>query len=173
VSRSTTCALGALALAMLLGLTGCASGPIAEQAAVDVRDVTPAELADAPDDESVAPALDGERLLWGGVILGVTPLGDTTELEVLAYPLDRVQRPRPSASAQGRFLLVQPGFLEPLDYAVGRQITALGTLDGSADATIGEARRRVPRLLADQLHLWRPGQPGARPRFSIGIGIGL
>lgn len=170
--RSTGRIVQALVLSALVGLAGCASGPIADEASVDVLDITPSELADAPEGDAAAPG-GGQRVLWGGVILGVTPLESTTELEVLAYPLDRVQRPRAGATAQGRFLLVQPGFLEPLDYSVGRQVTVLGALDGSADATIGEARRRVPRVLAEQLHLWRPGQPGAQPRFSIGIGIGL
>ena len=153
----------ALALVALLG--ACASAPIDTELAPEAR------RADAV---ATAPGTATGQVLWGGAIVAARNVGTGTELEVLSYPLDRSQRPMTGKASEGRFLIVADGYLETVDYAPGRSVTVLGTLDGVREMPVDEARIPYPVVRSSELHLWRPDD-GARvlPRFSIGIGLGL
>lgn len=164
--RNTGRARGLPAVLLMLGMAGCASTPIETGDSVTLEPSTPAEVVAA-----VAP-ISG-TVLWGGVLIGASNLADSTQLEVLAYPLDRTQRPMRDRPALGRFLVENEGYLETVDYAEGREITVLGALDGLVEGQVGEARQQWPRVRAEQLHLWREGGPGEQPRFTFGIGIGI
>ena len=111
-------------------------------------------------------------MLWGGTIIGTANLESGSQLEILAHPLDRTQRPQVGRPSEGRFLVESSDYLEPLDFAEGRQVTVLGQLDGLDEVRVGEARREFPVVRPDELHLWRGD--GARPRtgFTFGIGVG-
>ena len=116
----------------------------------------------------------GRRVAWGGSIINTTNRPDTTEIELLGYPLDSGGRPDSAAAAQQRFLIVRSGYLESADYRAGRLISAAGTVAGTRAGKVGEAPYVYPVLLADQLYLWpieEPRQPGSNVRFGIGIGI--
>jgi outer membrane lipoprotein len=115
--------------------------------------------------------------LWGGVIVEVRNLEDSTWIEVVSYPLRR-QQPLSGGITDGRFLLRAPGFLDPVDHRVGRRLTARGRISGFEDGRIGEVLYRFPVLEVDELHLWPDGPDVERGgwggvRFGIGIGIGL
>ena len=153
----------AVLLAALLG--ACASPPIE----TDLPPSTPApsEVAADPDGTSGA-------VLWGGELLGSSNLDGATQFEVLAYPLDRRQRPMTGRPSQGRFLIIVDGYLETLDYADGRLVTVLGALDGTRDGTIGEARLVYPVVRSEELHLWRDAADGGgRPNIGFGIGVSI
>src|SRR4051794_37457079 len=92
-------------------LAACAA-PVFKDAPPAVA--TPLEVAGAPERYHDA------GIVWGGKILGVRNRADTTEVEIVAYPLDRAQRPDPGAQTLGRFVISLPGFVEPLDYPSGR-----------------------------------------------------
>lgn len=145
---------------MLLG--ACATAPEFNLAGVD-RTLTPAGVTD------LAAARD-KRVLWGGLILGGRNLKDSTQLEVLAYPLDSDGRPDADAATLGRFLLVRAGYLEKLDYAPGRQLTAVGPVTELVKARIGEADYQYPLMRAEQLHLW-PRRTGREPQMHFGVGV--
>lgn len=117
----------------------------------------------------------GDRVVWGGRIVAVENLSDRTELIVASYPLDRGDRPKLREDAGVRFVLVEDGFLEPVDYAPGRYITALGTVAGVEDRLTGEHIHAHPVLDAERIHLWpaNPAEWQSRSRFSIGIGVRL
>ncbi|MGD2083090.1 MAG: Slp family lipoprotein [Chromatiales bacterium] len=112
---------------------------------------------------------------WGGTIVDVRNLPHSTEIEVLAYPLDADGRPDTERRPQGRFIAVERGFLEPAEYAPGRELTAHGPLTGVRQGAIGETTYRYPTLGADSLFLWPRKREGRGPdvRFGVGIGIGL
>ncbi len=154
----------ALSASTLVLLSGCANGPITTD---DSFTSTTLEQAVAANESARG------QVLWGGVILSTSNLESGTLLEVLAYPLDRRQRPMTTRTAIGRFLVVDEGFLEPTDYADGRSITVLGALDGTTSGNIAEANYEYPTVQAEQLHLWRPGDAHVAPRFSFGIGLKL
>ena len=117
-------------------------------------------------------ALARGTVLWGGTIIGASNLESGSQLELVAYPLDRTQRPQIGLPSQGRFVVKSDDYLETLDFAEGRQLTVLGALDGLEEVTVGEARRELPVVRATDLHLWTGRGPGPRTGFTFGIGVG-
>ncbi|MCG6899489.1 MAG: Slp family lipoprotein [Gammaproteobacteria bacterium] len=146
-------------LLLLLLLNACASGPAFNTGGVD-RSLTPREVASQP-----LPAM-GRNVLWGGVIIRTRNLKDSTQIEMLAYPLDASERPQPSGTPLGRFILEQRGYLEPASYTEGRQLTVVGTVSGTRAAQIGESDYNYPVITARQLHLW----PATFTRDGVGVG---
>ncbi|WP_455218471.1 Slp family lipoprotein [Kaarinaea lacus] len=113
----------------------------------------------------------GRPVIWGGVIISSTNRKDTTELEILAYPLDVYQRPNDQDQAWGRFLAIQPGYLETTDYAQGRVITVKGILGVTRNAKVGESDYVYPVVNINQLHLWPKESEYVEPRVRFGIGV--
>lgn len=155
-----------LPIALLILLAGCASTP--DLFPEGLRQPSPQQLAGAP--RSVP---QGQRMTWGGVIVEVSNLPDRTVLEVLAYPLNRSGRPDTDATPMGRFLADREGFLEPRDYAPGREVTVSGPLLGYRDGKVGDAAYRFPALAVQQLQLWqrRGAGSGGSPRVGVGLGV--
>jgi outer membrane lipoprotein len=154
-------------LLTLLILNGCASTPkVAENAE---RGISPTEVA------SMAVTVDDKLIQWGGVIVETSNLAETTELQILAYPLKSNGRPDVTASPTGRFLAQHPGYLERVDYRKGRQITATGRVTEQREGQVGEAAYTFPLLLSDELVLWpqqRDRQVSPRVNFGFGVGSG-
>src|SRR4051812_8154911 len=69
-------------------LSGCATSPKWDVGAVD-KNLTPAKAV------TDMAAARGRIVQWGGVIIGAQNLKDATQVEVLAYPLDKSGRPKP------------------------------------------------------------------------------
>ncbi|MGE5152695.1 MAG: Slp family lipoprotein [Bdellovibrio bacteriovorus] len=117
----------------------------------------------------------GERLTWGGTLASARNLADRTELEVVGYPLNRCGEPRTGAQAQGRFILVRPGYLETADRPIGSRLSATGIITGVREGQVGGAPYRFPLLQAGELRWWPvepQGQAYTRPWVTIGIGGG-
>lgn len=148
----------------MLALVACAA-PVFKDAAPAA--VSPAEVAIGPAHHQ------GADVVWGGKILDVRNLANQTEIQVVAYPLDRAQRPQQSAPTQGRFIVLVDGFAEPLDYPPGRFVTVKGRVDGTRIRRIDDADREYPALRRDALHLWPVNFPRERSRVSFGIGVGV
>ena len=157
-----------LPLILLLLLGACASAPpVFNTAGVD-RSLTPQGVAASPQ-----PAT-GAVVQWGGVIQSITNLKDSSQVEVLAYPLDHNAQPQGTGNPLGRFIVEQAGYLEPATYAQGRLLTAVGTVTGVRAGKVGETDYNFPLVKARQLHLWSPawGQSGTGVGGYIGIGVG-
>lgn len=156
-----------LFIASLL-LAACASSPF-KQEGVD-RSITPG-MAKATDSH-----LD-KTVLWGGMIIDTRNKQDHSVIEVLAYPLDGDGEPIRTAAVQGRFLVIQNGFLEPAEYAPGRWISVLGKVQPVRTGQVGSSNYVYPVIQSQQLHLWSDTQSregsDSRIRFGIGIGIHL
>lgn len=154
-----------LGVILVLGaVAACATPPLPQPEGEPLR--SPGEV--------VTEGLPATEQIWGGVISGIRHREDATRLEVVAYPL-RDQAPQTQRSSEGRFRLEVDAFLEPLDYRVGRRITAVGSVERIETGRIGEAEVPFPVMRARALHLWPEAHdrdPG-RVRFGIGIGIGL
>ncbi len=143
----------------------CATGPAFDLGGVDTALTPTAAAADID-------AARDHRVEWGGVIISARNLRDHTDLEVLAYPLDRSAHPELGKTALGRFMLVRPGYLETVDYSPGRLITAVGPVTRIHDGTVGESPYRFAVMTAAQLHLWSRWTPhDNRPRITFGFGI--
>ncbi len=153
-----------IALLTSLLLSACATGPKYSTEGVELT-LTPQQAVTEADSQR------GKHILWGGMIINSTNLENRTRLEVLGYPLDSDQQPEIDRQPYGRFLLYQPGYLETVDYAPGRQITVLGRFNNIQDGKVDETRYTYPVIEAEQLYLWpRRGQP-SEPRVQFGFGV--
>ena len=154
-------------LLVALLLSACASTPAFNTEGVD-RSLTPRDVAASPQ------LAAGKRVQWGGIILSTTHLKDSTQVEVLAYPLDANARPQSDDNSLGRFILERAGYLEPATYAEGRLITAVGPVTGTRAGQIGDADYTYPLISARQLILWPPGgeHDGVSVGGYIGFGVG-
>jgi outer membrane lipoprotein len=154
-------------LPVALLLSACASTPVFDTGGVD-RTLTPRNIATSPQ-----PAT-GQHVQWGGIILSTTNLEDSTQIEVLAYPLDTAARPQYDSNPLGRFILERAGYLEAASYAEGRRITVVGTVTGTRIGQVGAADYNYPVISARQLYLWPadPGRDGVSVFGYIGFGAG-
>ncbi|MDH3901517.1 MAG: Slp family lipoprotein [Gammaproteobacteria bacterium] len=154
-------------LLVALLLSACASTPTFNTEGVD-HSLTPREVTTS------LQLATGKHVQWGGIILSTTHLKDSTQVEVLAYPLDANARPQSDDNSLGRFILERAGYLEPATYAEGRLITAVGPVTGTRAGQIGDADYTYPLISARQLILWPPGgeHDGVSVGGYIGFGVG-
>jgi outer membrane lipoprotein len=152
---------------IILALSACATGPKLDTSNVDTS-ITPQQaVADME-------VLRGSGVLWGGVIINANNLQDTTQIELLGYPLSsRTQRPLTEQAPLGRFLVNSPGYLETVDYAQGRQLTLTGELADTRDGKVGESNYTYPLVEVSEMHLWAKEDRAVRtePRVHFGIGV--
>lgn len=151
---------------LTLLLTACAVTPDFDASGVDLK-ITPQQAAES------AAALPGNRALWGGVIIASSNLKQTTQLEILAYPLDDNQKPDTDEEPQGRFIAEQDGYLEGNIYSQGRLLTILGTLQENRTSHIGAAEYIYPVLKVEQLYLWPRRGGSSATQFHFGVGVML
>lgn len=155
-------------LAIVATLAACAPAPIYKTA--------PAGVAATPQQVATAPAnFANTQVVWGGQVIGVSNQQDSTEIRILAYPLDRSQRPRLKRDAEGRFTAVVQGFLDPMNFPPGALVTVAGHLDGTAVGNVGQASYTYPLVRVDSgnLHRWTPDEMAkGHPNISFGVGVG-
>lgn len=139
-----------------------------------IRDV-PTVVDIAPLDVQQSPGrYDGADVIWAGRIVDFQNLAERSEVEVVAYPIDRDQQPLTEAPSEGRFLLVLPGYVEALDYEVGRHLTVHGTLAGTQEGRVQEQSYLYPVIRGISVHVWPWGfMLDRKPRISIGVGVGI
>ncbi|MDH5389166.1 MAG: Slp family lipoprotein [Gammaproteobacteria bacterium] len=147
-------------------LTGCVSTPDFDISQVD-RTLTPQSVISEP-----AISL-GKIALWGGTILDTHNLKDSTQIEVLAYPLNSSHKPMQEGQALGRFIIMQKGYLESANYSQGRLLTVLGSISKSQNGKIGESSYTYPVINAQQLHLWPLFDDQSNTSFHFGMGFRL
>jgi len=160
-------ALRSLAPLSLLLLAACAPAPIYKTAPGAIT-ATPVEVAHAPQQYG------NGTVIWGGSIVGVHNFPDHTEMEILAYPLDSSQRPKPNAQGLGRFIAVFPGYLEAFNYPNGALVTLSGQLTGSRAGSVDQAPYTYPLVTVAQSHRWTPDElRQGHPNISFGVGVGV
>lgn len=112
-------------------------------------------------------------VIWGGMIVAVRDHGEGSEIEVLAHPLDRRQRPITQAPTQGRFAIRVPQRLTRFDAPEGRYVTVRGRVIGAAEGRIGPAPYRYPILVDARWALWKQGFQFDDAQWSFGVGVAL
>jgi len=111
--------------------------------------------------------------LWGGEILTIENLKETTEITILSYPLDNNEKPKYSKQSTGRFIASYSGFLEPTDYNQGKLVTVIGSLKEFKQDKVEQADYQFPVLAVEQIKLQGKATNRYRLPISIGIGIGF
>jgi starvation-inducible outer membrane lipoprotein len=143
-----------------LTLVACASHP-----ALDTSGVDPGLI---PESALAQPALAvGRTVLWGGGVVALRRLGETSEVEVQAYPLRESQRPDDRAPPIGRFVVLWPAPLDPEEFGQGKRLTVRGRL---AEGRPGAPA--YPLVHGEQIRSWTPEWPGWR-MSPIRLGFGL
>lgn len=162
-----SCISRATCLAALVLLNGCASDPFSGHEPADLdRSITPSQSV------TEIPKVQDRAVIWGGNIVAVHNLANSTEIAVISYPLDGGY-PESSKESTGRFIVRYDGFLDPLSYSLGRPLTVLGRIDGVRKGMVGQAAYTYPIVKADRLHLWKKPPGLSYPRFTFGIGSGI
>lgn len=130
---------------------------------------TPESLRDtveqAPDPAQVRAAPErhiGASVRWGGIIAAVDNGPTESVVVIVARPLSRSGRPLETDASAGRFLLRIDGFIDPVVYGNGRELSAVGRVIGVEQRNIGAYPYSYPVLHADSHHLW-PLRPPPTP----------
>lgn len=150
---------------LLLSLTaGCASVKF---------DTGDREIAKVSPAQALNKARYNGAVIWGGRIVSVRNLQDTTEIEVLSYPLSYGHVPKVNRAAGIRFLAIYRGYLEPLNYAPGRYISLFGELIGDTELMTGDYELLAPVMQVEQVHLWDANPDRWQNHVNFGVGIGI
>lgn len=147
----------------VIALSGCATPAFKD---APPPGPSPTEIATAPERYHDA------AVVWGGKILAVDNLAQTTDVQLVAYPIDRNQRPDTRAPSIGRFVLAMPGYVEAADYPPGRWLSVRGRVVGSEVHRIREGDLVYPRVAPDEVHRWPREFPDEHGHWSFGAGIG-
>jgi outer membrane lipoprotein len=105
----------------------------------------------------------GRTVILGGYVLEVRNQPRRSELVVLQSPLGSGEEPQARTRSQGRFLLVQDGFLDPAVYAKDTKITVAGRVIGQTMEKIDGETYGYPTLEARQIHIWPPREEWRTP----------
>ena len=135
---SSACLLAALLLA------GCVTTPRPLQG--QYSGVFPSEAA--------ARGAPGERVRWGGQVVGVHNAANESCFEIVGKALSSDGRPLVRDRSEGRFIACRAGFYDPAVFTAGREVTVVGAISGFESRRIGDYDYRYPRVAADVVYLW-------------------
>jgi len=155
-----------IALLLFSIITSCTTSPKFITTQVD-KTLTPQRVNAEPNNSLK------KIVLWGGTILDTRNLENSTQIEILAYPLDSSDRPLLDKKPLGRFIALQNGYLESATYSQGELLSVLGSVSVSQKGRIGEKLYTYPVIKAEKLHLWSASDGHSNTRFHIGIGVRL
>lgn len=139
-----------LTAGLLVLLTGCASTipePI-RQAPAGAPELNAAQQA--PEKHQ------GQPVRWGGMVLQLQNLEEGSQVEILARPLDASGRPQEGDQSPGRFIARIPEFIDPAVVTPGREITVVGSLNGTLSRDIDAFEYIFPVVEVRHYHLWMP-----------------
>lgn len=141
-------------LSSVLILAGCASYP--EQ--VRVADETSLVSFQA----TVKAGLTEGPARWSGVIAKVQNNSQNTRLEIVYFPSGTHGRPQTDKATEGRFVAYAKGFLDPMVYQPGKQITILGQLGRFEAGKVDQFQYSYPVINASAVYLWPKQQETTR-----------
>ena len=127
-------------LALLtLALGACASAPTPLQGQYSA--ILPSEAA--------TRGTTGERVRWGGQVVGVHNAASESCFEIVGKPLAVDGRPLVRDRSEGRFIACRGGFYDPAVFTAGREVTVTGSVTGFENRRIGDYDYRYPRVTAE------------------------
>jgi len=148
-----------LATVIMLGgmawLAGCASVPEPLRAG-------PEQSPDAAAVRLAPEQYRGSAVRWGGVIVAVENGPTQSEVEVVSRPLGSNTRPLETDQTAGRFIARIGGFIDPVNFSAGREISVVGVVEGVEQRKIGSYPYSYPVVNASGYYLW-PERPPPAP----------
>ena len=136
-------AASAALLAALL-LAGCVTVPAPLQGSYSA----------ALPSESATHGQPGERVRWGGQVVGVHNGASESCFEIVGKVLGNDGRPLVHDRSEGRFIACRGGFYDPEVFKAGREVTVVGTVNRFESHRIGDFDYRYPIVMADVVYLW-------------------
>lgn len=97
----------------------------------------------------------GSTFIFGGVIINIQNTDEGTIIEARHSPIDFQGAIIDPDVSEGRFMAMFNGYLDPLIYKKGREITIAGELIGSREKTIGEIQYSYPLFAIREIFLWK------------------
>jgi len=94
-------------------------------------------------------------VLWGGVIIETNNRKGETDIKVMQTALDMEKRPVNLDKSEGRFIIRYTGFLDPVIYEKGREITIAGDIIGKKSYPLGDIEYDYPVVRAKAIRLWK------------------
>ncbi len=138
---------------VLLSLGGCATQT---PTAISQGPQVPVLLAEV---RSAPQRFEGAEVRWGGVIARISNQAVHTEVEVVSRQLNSNGRPKVESTSDGRFIARFQGFIDPLVFSPGRQLTVAGILSGTIAGKIGEFEYQYPMVSVTIFQLWPEPEP--------------
>ena len=138
----------------LLVLGGCASYPEPVRVADETRLVSY--------QATVKAGLTQGQARWSGVIAKVQNNSQNTRLEIVYFPSGSHGRPQIDKDTEGRFVAYAKGFLDPVVYQPGKQVTVLGQLGRFEAGKVDEFQYSYPVIDASAVYLWPKQQEATR-----------
>ncbi len=141
-----------IAIAALLFLAACS--PVLNKSLMreGLRDVPLSTVRETPD------TYKGKLFILGGLIIETKHTERGSQIEALAVPVNGLGYLKDEVRVRdGRFLAVYPkerGFLEPLIYKKGRQVTLAGEFLELKKAKLDETEYTYPVFEIRQIYLW-------------------
>ena len=116
-------------------------------------------------DESIGPVnfktlmqetdkFKGKTVILGGYILKTQNLTDKSVVKVLQAPLALGENPKSKDMSEGRFIIVQKGFLDPEVYKKDRKITVAGTIAGKVIEKVNHFAQPYLEIDSREIYLW-------------------
>lgn len=141
-----------IATVALLFLAACSPVLNRQLMQEGLRDVPLSAVRETPD------AYKGKLFILGGLIIETKHTEKGSRIEALAVPVNRLGYLKDEVRARdGRFLAIYPnerGFLEPLIYKKGRQVTLAGEFLELKKAKLDETEYTYPVFEIVQIYLW-------------------
>jgi outer membrane lipoprotein len=104
--------------------------------------------------EAAARGTPGDRVRWGGLVVGVHNGASESCFEIVGKALAGDGRPLVRDRSEGRFIACRAGFYDPAVFTSGREVTIVGAVTGFENRRVGDYDYRYPRVAADAVYLW-------------------
>jgi outer membrane lipoprotein len=104
--------------------------------------------------EAATRGATGERVRWGGQVVGVHNEASQSCFEIVGKALGYDGRPLVRDRSEGRFIACRAGFYDPAVFTAGREVTVIGTIGSFETRRIGDYDYRYPRVNAEVVYLW-------------------
>lgn len=96
----------------------------------------------------------GIKTRWGGRIIEVKNLKQSSELIILGLELNQWGQPKENSEVQGRFIGVSGAFLDPAEFSSNRMITLYGDILRTERRKVGDFEYQYPIIQIKEKHLW-------------------
>jgi outer membrane lipoprotein len=107
------------------------------------------------DVEAAPVSYTGRLIVLGGEVLSAKRLKNGTQVEVLQLLLDSDEKPvHDRTASQGRFLALEPNFLDPATVNAGTRLTIVGEITGVSTRPLDETEYTYPTLEIKHLTVW-------------------